>query len=277
MSIWSWTGTGSGSLRSAPLAPITARSRHGRAARHGHALDRRRGQGIREPRVRRRSGHARPERMARHPARRVGPGPRRASDPAGSATRPKLIDACRTHCLRSRHDDARAATQGGTRSTRSRGGYAFRHGRVHHTWQGFRSVDKDGYVQLQLPDERSEQAVAGHPTGERLNRMGKPIGFQVPLAGVNGKDVSALVADSWARRSVSCQHAMPPRKPRRSCPPRSASPRRAHCLRRGWRPFSRSRRVPTRNCWRYTALVPRPFGSSPRSSSVEACLLPVHD
>lgn len=67
--------------------------------------------------------------------------------------------------------------------------------------KGFASVDKERRVQLQLPDERAEEAVAAHPTGDRLVRMGKPIGFRVPLADVNGKDLNALVADAWACRA----------------------------------------------------------------------------
>ena len=67
--------------------------------------------------------------------------------------------------------------------------------------KGFASVDAEGRVQLQLPDDRAEAAVAAHPTGERLVRMGKPIGFRVPLADINGKDLNALVADSWACRA----------------------------------------------------------------------------
>ncbi|UYM06225.1 MmcQ/YjbR family DNA-binding protein [Solicola gregarius] len=67
--------------------------------------------------------------------------------------------------------------------------------------KGFASLDKDGYVQLQLSDERAEQAVAAHRTGERLTRTSKPIGFRVPLADINGKDLNALVADAWLTRA----------------------------------------------------------------------------
>ncbi|MER7174369.1 MmcQ/YjbR family DNA-binding protein, partial [Streptomyces mesophilus] len=67
--------------------------------------------------------------------------------------------------------------------------------------KGFASVTKDGQVQLQLPDAAAEEALAAHPSGERLERMGKPIGFRVPLEDINGKDLNALVHASWAHRA----------------------------------------------------------------------------
>src|SRR5690606_882559 len=67
--------------------------------------------------------------------------------------------------------------------------------------RGFASVDKDGQVQLQLSDEDAEDAVRAHPTGERLVRMGKPIGFRVPLADINGKDLNALGRSAWSHRA----------------------------------------------------------------------------
>nr|WP_042187226.1 MmcQ/YjbR family DNA-binding protein [Kibdelosporangium sp. MJ126-NF4]CEL17914.1 hypothetical protein [Kibdelosporangium sp. MJ126-NF4]CTQ90861.1 hypothetical protein [Kibdelosporangium sp. MJ126-NF4] len=66
---------------------------------------------------------------------------------------------------------------------------------------GFASVTKDGHVQLRLPDAEAEAAVAAHPAGERLVRMGTPIGFQVPLADINGKDLNALVRAAWHCRA----------------------------------------------------------------------------
>jgi hypothetical protein len=67
--------------------------------------------------------------------------------------------------------------------------------------KGFVSVSKDGQVQLHLPDSEVEAAVAAHPTGERLVRMGEQIGFRVPLADINGKDLNALVRASWFARA----------------------------------------------------------------------------
>ncbi|WP_233414929.1 hypothetical protein [Streptomyces sp. N35] len=67
--------------------------------------------------------------------------------------------------------------------------------------KGFASVTKDGQVQLQLPDTAAEEAVAAHPSGERLERTGKPVGFRVPLEDINGKDLNALVHTSWAHRA----------------------------------------------------------------------------
>lgn len=67
--------------------------------------------------------------------------------------------------------------------------------------KGFASVTGDGWLQLQVPDEEAEAAVSEHPTGERLVRMGKPIGVRVPLADVNGKALNALVRAAWAYRA----------------------------------------------------------------------------
>ncbi|MQA16856.1 MAG: hypothetical protein GEV09_22800 [Pseudonocardiaceae bacterium] len=67
--------------------------------------------------------------------------------------------------------------------------------------KGFASVTKDGQVQLHLPHDDAEAAVSAHPTGERLARMGTPIGFRVPLVDINGKDLNALVRAAWAGRA----------------------------------------------------------------------------
>ncbi|ASR37952.1 hypothetical protein BAY61_26385 [Prauserella marina] len=67
--------------------------------------------------------------------------------------------------------------------------------------KGFASVTKEGHVQLHLPDAEAEAAVSAHPSGERLVRMGKPIGIRVPLADVNGKDLNALVWQAWVARA----------------------------------------------------------------------------
>ncbi|NGN63343.1 hypothetical protein G5C51_05405 [Streptomyces sp. A7024] len=67
--------------------------------------------------------------------------------------------------------------------------------------KGFASVTKDGYVQLQLPPNEAEAALAAHAGGERIVRAGKVIGFRVPLADVNGKDLNALVRAAWFCRA----------------------------------------------------------------------------
>lgn len=67
--------------------------------------------------------------------------------------------------------------------------------------KGFASITKDGQVQLQMADAEAEAALAAHPTGERLVRMGTPIGVRLPLADINGKDLNALVATAWASRA----------------------------------------------------------------------------
>lgn len=67
--------------------------------------------------------------------------------------------------------------------------------------KGFASVTKDDVVQLQLSADDTESALADHPAGERLERMGTPIGFRVPLADLNGKDLNALVRQAWGHRA----------------------------------------------------------------------------
>ncbi|MFJ5262367.1 hypothetical protein ACIQAC_18065 [Streptomyces sp. NPDC088387] len=67
--------------------------------------------------------------------------------------------------------------------------------------RGFASVTREGAVRLQLADADAEAAVAAHPGGERLVRMGTPIGFRVPLADINGKDLNALVRAAWSHRA----------------------------------------------------------------------------
>ncbi|WP_026821169.1 MmcQ/YjbR family DNA-binding protein [Arthrobacter castelli] len=67
--------------------------------------------------------------------------------------------------------------------------------------KGFVSVTKDNHVQLPLPDDAVEKAMADHPTGERMERMGRPIGFRIPLADINGKELTQLVRASWSSRA----------------------------------------------------------------------------
>lgn len=67
--------------------------------------------------------------------------------------------------------------------------------------KGFVSLTDDGQVQLHLPDADAEAAVAAYPAGERLVRMSTPIGFRVPLADINGKDLNALVRSAWLSRA----------------------------------------------------------------------------
>jgi hypothetical protein len=67
--------------------------------------------------------------------------------------------------------------------------------------KGFASVTKDGLVQLRLPDDDAEAAVAAHPSGERLTRGSTPIGFRAPLADVDGQQLNALVRAAWFGRA----------------------------------------------------------------------------
>jgi hypothetical protein len=66
---------------------------------------------------------------------------------------------------------------------------------------GFASVTKDGRVQLHLPREEADAALAAHPAGERLVRRGTAIGLRVPLADIDGKDLNALVRAAWFSRA----------------------------------------------------------------------------
>ncbi|QUX27054.1 hypothetical protein KGD83_17050 [Nocardiopsis akebiae] len=65
----------------------------------------------------------------------------------------------------------------------------------------FASATGDGRVLLHLPDAEVEAALSAHPTGERWERAGTPVGFCVPLADVNGKELNALVRRAWLSRA----------------------------------------------------------------------------
>lgn len=67
--------------------------------------------------------------------------------------------------------------------------------------KGFVSLTGDGDVQLHLSDDDAEAALADHPTGERLVRMGTPIGIRVPLADINGQALNHLVRRAWFARA----------------------------------------------------------------------------
>jgi hypothetical protein len=65
----------------------------------------------------------------------------------------------------------------------------------------FASVTKEGIVRLRLPDAEAEDAVAAYPRGERLIHAGRPIGFQAPLADVDGQHLWYLVMTAWKHRA----------------------------------------------------------------------------
>ncbi len=67
--------------------------------------------------------------------------------------------------------------------------------------KGFVSLTAEGQVQFQLPDTEAESMLAEHPTGERLVRMGRPIGVRVLLADVNGMVLNTLVRAAWKHRA----------------------------------------------------------------------------
>ena len=59
----------------------------------------------------------------------------------------------------------------------------------------------DGRVQLWLPADRIAEVTAGHPSAERVEHAGEPIGLRIPLADVNGMVLNALVQASWRHRA----------------------------------------------------------------------------
>lgn len=65
----------------------------------------------------------------------------------------------------------------------------------------FASLTKGGIIRLRLPDAEIESAVAAYPTAERLMHAGRPIGFQAPLADVDGQHLWALVMSAWKHRA----------------------------------------------------------------------------
>lgn len=67
--------------------------------------------------------------------------------------------------------------------------------------KGFASITKEQQVQLQMADDAAQDALAEHPTAERLVRMGTPIGIRVPLADVNGQALNRLVRAAWSSRA----------------------------------------------------------------------------
>lgn len=67
--------------------------------------------------------------------------------------------------------------------------------------KGFAAIAEDGTVHLRLPDDIAEAALEAHPSGERLVRMGMPIGISLPVADINGKDLNALVRAAWISRA----------------------------------------------------------------------------
>lgn len=67
--------------------------------------------------------------------------------------------------------------------------------------RGFASLTDDGLLQLQMSDGDAEAAVDEFATGERLVRMGTPIGFRVPLADVNGQQLHRLMYLAWDHRA----------------------------------------------------------------------------
>lgn len=67
--------------------------------------------------------------------------------------------------------------------------------------KGFASLTDDGILQLQMSDDDAVAVVEEFPSGERLVRMGTPIGFRVPLTDVNGQQLHRLMYLAWDHRA----------------------------------------------------------------------------
>lgn len=65
----------------------------------------------------------------------------------------------------------------------------------------FASVTRDGMVRVRLPEAEAGDAVAAYPKTERLIHAGRPIGFQAPLADVDGQHPWSLVLAAWKHRA----------------------------------------------------------------------------
>ncbi|WP_223402475.1 hypothetical protein [Occultella gossypii] len=76
-------------------------------------------------------------------------------------------------------------------------------GRVAFTVRGtgFASVTKDLAVQLNLAGPDLDAALADLPGGEQILRGGRPIGFRIPLADLNGMALNHLVRRAWFARA----------------------------------------------------------------------------
>ena len=65
----------------------------------------------------------------------------------------------------------------------------------------FASLTRDGIVRLRLPEAEAGEAVAAYPKAERLFHAGRPIGFQAPLADVDGQHLWSLAMTAWKHRA----------------------------------------------------------------------------
>lgn len=65
----------------------------------------------------------------------------------------------------------------------------------------FLTLTDEGWVHLQMTDQDAKAALTQHDIAERLEHRGTPIGIRIPLAKVNGKDLNALVRQSWSSRA----------------------------------------------------------------------------
>lgn len=65
----------------------------------------------------------------------------------------------------------------------------------------FASLTKGGMVRLRLPEAKAMEAIAAYPKADRLMHAGRQLGFQAPLADVDGKHLWALVMAAWKHRA----------------------------------------------------------------------------
>lgn len=67
--------------------------------------------------------------------------------------------------------------------------------------KGFASVTKDDELQLMLNEDEANAALEEYPSGERVVRMGTPIGIRAPLADIHADHLKALVYYAWKTRA----------------------------------------------------------------------------
>ncbi|MFC6883673.1 MULTISPECIES: hypothetical protein [Actinomadura] len=61
----------------------------------------------------------------------------------------------------------------------------------------FASMGKDELVELRLPAPDADEALAAHPTAQRLERGATPVGVRVPISDINGQQLNHWVRRAW--------------------------------------------------------------------------------
>ncbi len=65
----------------------------------------------------------------------------------------------------------------------------------------FASLTEEGTAKLRLPVAAAEEAIAAYPSAETLSHAGRAVGFQAPLADIDGQHLWALVMAAWKHRA----------------------------------------------------------------------------